>query len=97
MMLPAWIILIQQFLLNWLRLFPVAWLRDPNNRYPDMQALINGLDHPETADLEILDKLDLLPNHSSFWQSQAFRGIAIALAILAGFTILAMLLQTLHK
>jgi len=71
--------------------------RNPNNRYQDMLALINGLDHPEIADLGILDKLDSLPNRSSFWQSQAFRGVAIALAILAGFTILAMLLQTLHK
>ena len=71
--------------------------RDPNSRYPDMLAFINGLDHPETTDLGILDNLDSLQNHSSFWQSQAFRGVAIALAILAGFTILALILQTLHK
>jgi serine/threonine protein kinase len=71
--------------------------RDPNSRYPDMLAFINGLDHPETTDLGILDNLDSLQNHSSFWQSQEFRGVAIALAILAGFTILALILQTLHK
>ena len=71
--------------------------RDPNSRYLDMLAFINGLDHTETADLGILDTLDSPIRHSSFWQSQAFRGVAIALAILAGFTILALVLQTLHK
>jgi serine/threonine-protein kinase len=71
--------------------------RDPNNRYPSMLALINVLDHPETADLGILEKLDSPPNRPPLWQSQAFRGIAIALAILAGFVILALILQTLHK
>jgi serine/threonine-protein kinase len=71
--------------------------RDPNKRYPDMLEFINGLDHPETVDLGILDKLDLASPGGSFWQSQAFRGVAIALAILAVFTILAMFLQALHK
>jgi eukaryotic-like serine/threonine-protein kinase len=71
--------------------------RDPNNRYPGMLALINALDHPETADLGILEKLDSPPNRPPLWQSQAFRGIAIALVILAGFVILALILQTLHK
>jgi hypothetical protein len=72
-------------------------VRDPNNRYPDMLAFIYGLDHPETADLGILDKLDSPSIRPPFWQSQAFRGVAIALAILAGFTILALILQGLHK
>jgi eukaryotic-like serine/threonine-protein kinase len=71
--------------------------RDPNKRYPDMPAFINGLDHPETADLGILDKLDSPSVGASFWQSQAFRGVGIALAILAGLTILALVLQGLHK
>jgi eukaryotic-like serine/threonine-protein kinase len=72
-------------------------MRDPNKRYPDMHALINALNHPETADLGILDELDSTPGRLSLWQSQAFRGIAIALAILTGFTILALILQNLHK
>ena len=72
-------------------------VRDPNNRYPDMLAFIYGLDHPETADLGILDKLDSPSIRTSFWQSQAFQGIALALAILAGFAILALILQGLHK
>jgi eukaryotic-like serine/threonine-protein kinase len=71
--------------------------RDPNKRYPGILEFINGLDHPETADLGILDKLNLPSPGGSFWQSQAFRGVAIALAILAVFTILAMFLQALHK
>jgi serine/threonine-protein kinase len=71
--------------------------RDPDKRYPDMLAFINGLDHPESADLGILDTLDSPAGHMSLWQSQAFRGIVIALAILAGFTMLALILQALHK
>jgi eukaryotic-like serine/threonine-protein kinase len=71
--------------------------RDPNNRYPGMLALINALDHPETVDLGILENLDSPPIRPGVWQSQAFRGIAIALVILAGFVILALVLQTLHK
>jgi hypothetical protein len=55
------------------------------------------LDHPESADLGILDTLDSPSGHLSLWQSQAVRGIVIALAILAGFTMLALILQALHK
>jgi len=51
--------------------------RDPNKRYPDMLEFINGLDHPETVDLGILDKLDLASPGGSFWQSQAFRGLQL--------------------
>jgi len=71
--------------------------RDPDQRYPDMLAFINGLEHPEAADLGILDKLDSPSRRVSLWQSEAFRGIAIALAILAGFVILALVLQAIHK
>jgi serine/threonine-protein kinase len=71
--------------------------RDPNERYPEMLEFIKGLDHPETADLGILDKLNPPSVGGSFWQSQAVRGVAIALAILAGLTILALFLQALHK
>ena len=71
--------------------------RDPDNRYPDMPAFINGLDHPESADLGILDTLVSPAGHVSLWRSQAFRGIVIALAILAGLTILALILQAVHK
>jgi eukaryotic-like serine/threonine-protein kinase len=71
--------------------------RDPDKRYPDMKAFINGLDHPESADLGILDALDSPAGRLSLWQSQAVRGIVIGLAILAGFTMLALILQALHK
>ena len=71
--------------------------RDLSQRFPDMVSLISGLDHPETIDLGILDKLNNAGKPSSLFKSQAFQGIAIALAILAGFTVLALLLQALHK
>jgi eukaryotic-like serine/threonine-protein kinase len=71
--------------------------RDPDNRYADMPAFINGLDHPESADLGILDTLVSPAGRVPLWRSQAFRGIVIALAILAGLTILALILQAVHK
>ena len=71
--------------------------RDLTQRFPDMVSFISGLDHPETIDLGILDKMNNAGKSSSLFKSQAFQGIAIALAILAGFTVLALLLQALHK
>jgi len=71
--------------------------RNPDERFPDMQALIDAIDHPETIDLEILEKADRGPDRFPFWQTQAFRGVLIALGILAAFVILALLLQALHR
>ena len=71
--------------------------REPDDRYPNMPAFINAMDHPEDVDLAILEKLDLPPNRPPLWQSQTFKGIVIALAIMAGFIILALILQTLRK
>ena len=70
---------------------------NPDDRYPSMQALINDLDHPEAVNTAILDKSDANSSKGVFWQSKAVLAIGIALAILAIFTLLAMLLQTLHR
>jgi len=71
--------------------------RNPNDRFPDMRAFITVMDHPEMIDLGILEKLDSPPNRPSLWHSSAFKGIAIALVILAGFIILALILQTFRR
>jgi eukaryotic-like serine/threonine-protein kinase len=70
--------------------------RTPEERFEDMDALIQALDHPETVDLGILDQADTNPAHSRFWQSETLRAVLIAIGILAAFVIVAMLLQTLH-
>src|SRR5258706_1353855 len=57
--------------------------RNPNDRYKDMTALIEAIDHPENVDLSILDKEEsssrsLMP----LIQAQTIRGIFIAIAII---------------
>jgi serine/threonine-protein kinase len=72
--------------------------REPDRRFQDMDALVEALDHPESADLSILETAGEDNPHSStpFWRTIAFRGIAISLAILAVVILLALLLQSLR-
>jgi serine/threonine-protein kinase len=69
---------------------------NPEDRFLDMNSLIDALEHPEKVDLDILDKVASNPKSSSFWQSEAVRGIIIALGVLGIMVLLAVLLQTLH-
>jgi len=71
--------------------------RQPEERYPDMAALIDALDHPETVDLAILDKAETASvGGESFIQSQVVKAVGIAVAIMAALVILALVLQALH-
>jgi hypothetical protein len=71
--------------------------RNPDDRYSDMNAFIQALDHPDDADLAILDKMDT-PNVTavSLTQLQVIRGILIGVGIIAGLVVLALALQYLH-
>jgi eukaryotic-like serine/threonine-protein kinase len=69
--------------------------RDPADRYPDMRALIDALDHPETADLALLDKMPA-PHVPAWWRSEAVRGIAIGVLIMFALTVMALVLQALR-
>lgn len=67
---------------------------DPHQRYDSMEALIEALDHPENADLSILDKLHHSANSSaSLMQMQTVKGILIALGIVAVLIVVALVLQ----
>jgi len=72
--------------------------RQPDQRYADMSAFIEALDHPETADLSILEKTVTAPEagEASFLQSQAIKAIGVSVLILAALVILALVLQSLH-
>jgi serine/threonine-protein kinase len=70
--------------------------RDPKDRYPDVRALLEALEHPETADLSLLERSGISPGASGFFRSAGFKGVSIALALLAIFAALAFLLQKLH-
>lgn len=67
---------------------------DPAQRYESMEALIEALDHPERANLSILDKLQGSGNSSgSLLQSQTIKGIMIAVGIIAVLVVIALVLQ----
>ncbi len=69
--------------------------RDPDQRYVDMPALVDALDHPENADLSVLEKLDTSSSVSnmSITQRQVLQGILIALGIITALAFLAFGLQ----
>ncbi len=70
--------------------------RDPDQRYANMPALADALDHPENADLSVLEK-STTPSSPisdmSITQRQVLQGILIALGIIGGLAFLAFGLQ----
>ena len=72
--------------------------RNPADRYQNMEALMEILDHPENADVTTLDKLkNSRRPASSLMQMQAGRGILVGVGILGVLIILAILLQQFHR
>jgi serine/threonine protein kinase len=72
--------------------------RNPDERYANMAALMDALDHPENVDVTILEKINTPTGFSlSLEQMQAVKGILIALAILAALIVLALFLQQFHR
>jgi serine/threonine protein kinase len=74
--------------------------RDPNERYIDMNALIEALDHPENTDLAILEKsaaLAVSQSAPSLANMQIVRGVLIAVGIMIVLVLLAFGLQFLHR
>jgi serine/threonine protein kinase len=72
--------------------------RNPADRYADMTALVQALDHPENVDLTVLEKLNKPPKPAvSLTQKQVIRGILIAVAIMGGLVLLSLVLQYLNR
>jgi serine/threonine-protein kinase len=67
---------------------------DPKDRYADMEAVINALDHPENVDTTVLDKIKV-SSHPAYSLEilQAVRGVLIGIGILGVLIVLAILLQ----
>jgi len=71
---------------------------NPKDRYEDMDALIEALDHPENLDVTVLEQLNTSPAHlPSLTQLQFIRGIVIAIGIMSVLILLALGLQYLHR
>jgi serine/threonine-protein kinase len=72
--------------------------RDPNDRYTDMTALIEALDHPEAADLAVLEKLNTTSKSTlTLTQMQVIQGLLIAVGIIGVLILLALGLQYLQR
>jgi len=74
-------------------------VRNPDDRYVDMAAFMDALDHPESADVSILDKQNTSKGFffQSLAQIEAAKGILIGLGILAALIVLALYLQQFHR
>jgi serine/threonine-protein kinase len=72
--------------------------RNPEQRYPDMNALLEALEHPESADLSILEK-SVAPAEStpSLANMQVLQGVLIAIGIMILLGLLAFGLQLLRR
>jgi serine/threonine protein kinase len=69
--------------------------RNPADRYPSMTVLIEALDHPETADLSILERAETAVAPGDTWQI-ILRALGISALVLLGLAVLALILQALH-
>lgn len=69
--------------------------REPDDRYPDMRALIDALNHPETADLSLLDKASA-PQSVPLWRLQVVRAIGISVLVMIAIIALALALQAMR-
>jgi len=71
--------------------------RNPDDRYPNMEALIAALDHPESEDVSILEKLNTsVPAAPSLEGMQTLKGVLIAFGIMVVLVLLALGLQFLN-
>jgi len=68
--------------------------RDPEQRYTDMAALVDAFDHPENADLTVFERSrSSSAAGMSLEQKQVIWGILIAVGIIGGLILIALLLQ----
>jgi eukaryotic-like serine/threonine-protein kinase len=72
--------------------------RNPNDRYTDMTAFIDALDHPVNVDTTILENKNVSSlSAMSLMQMQSIRGILIAVGIMGLLVLLALGLQYLLR
>jgi serine/threonine protein kinase len=68
--------------------------QNPDDRYKDMDALKDALQHPEKADLTILDKVQSSSkSSSSLMQAETTRGVLIGVGILGVLIVVALFVQ----
>ena len=69
--------------------------KNPDERYADMPALIDALDHPEAADLSLLEEQASASSaRPAWWRSSGFKTTAVAFGILLVVIVLAFALSS---
>jgi serine/threonine-protein kinase len=71
--------------------------REPDDRFPDMHALLHDLDNLDSIDISILDRATGPVPAAPFWRSPTAAAIGSALLLLTVIIILAFVLQHFHK
>jgi eukaryotic-like serine/threonine-protein kinase len=74
-----------------------ALQNDPADRYADMRAFIQALQHPEAADISILEKKARKGGTPSLNQVQFLKALLVSVLVMAVLIGLAILLQTLKR
>ncbi len=69
--------------------------REPNARYADMRAFIAALEHPENANLALLEKT-AAPKSGSLMQTQFIKAFGFGVLVIVAIVVLAFTLQALH-
>ena len=70
--------------------------KKPDDRFPDVRAFLLALDHPEAADLDILQTAGGKPAADPYLRHQLLLALTISFGILLAITLLALLLQSLR-
>jgi len=71
--------------------------RDPEGRYPQVQALIHDLDHPDQVDTSTLEALCAPPPKPTFFQTQPGQAILTTAAFILGIALLTIFLLALKR
>jgi serine/threonine-protein kinase len=70
--------------------------RDPEERYPDMNALIHDLDNLDGVDITILEKGTGEQTALPFWRSSAFQAVLVSIVVLVLIVVFALVAQGLR-
>jgi eukaryotic-like serine/threonine-protein kinase len=70
--------------------------KKPDDRFPDVRAFLDALDHPESVDLAVLATAGRRGGADPYLRNQVLLALAISFGILAVVGVLALVLQSLH-
>lgn len=71
--------------------------RNPDDRYPDIRALIHDLENLNTVDTSILQRGTGAATAVPFWRSTTFRTVVVSILVLLAIVVLAVAAQGLRK